>query len=270
MTAVLRVGAAQLVLSDEDRDLNLAAAWSAVFQARGLGLDLLLLPELWQEGYALDKRAPVASAEADLPRHPMAAMAREGGLAVAGTLAIATARGVLNRLVVFGPSGEILGTQDKVHLFGPGGERRWFAEAESGRVFAVGGWELGGVICYDLRFPEWSRLLAGQGARLLLVPAQWPAVRGDQFRTLLTARALENQVYVLCANRVGSGHVPYAGHSGLIDPRGSWLGDAGTLEAGLTWGEVSRDIVTASRRHLPLWQDRRPDMYVPAGPEAAL
>ncbi|MEB3205638.1 MAG: nitrilase-related carbon-nitrogen hydrolase [Candidatus Sericytochromatia bacterium] len=261
MNPEFRAGAAQLVLSDDDREANMASAWHAVQQARALELDLLLLPELWQEGYSLDSRAPEAWPEDAVERHPMAAMAREGKLVVAGTVALATARGMTNRLLVFEPSGALVGQQDKVHLFGPGGERRWFTEADAGAPFHLGSWEVGGVICYDLRFPEWSRKLARAGASLLLAPAQWPAVRGAQFRTLLTARALENQVYVLAANRVGSGHVPYGGHSGLIDPRGNWLADAGTDEAGVAWGTLSQDKVGAARRHLPLWQDRRPGMY---------
>ncbi|MEB3299137.1 MAG: nitrilase-related carbon-nitrogen hydrolase [Candidatus Sericytochromatia bacterium] len=270
MNRSLRLGAAQMELSDQDRAINMAAARRAVEEAVSLKLDLLLLPELWHEGYALDRHCPGSWAEGGLEQHPMAGLAREAGLFLAGTMAVQTAKGLTNRLQIYGPDGRIIGHQDKVHLFGPGGERQWFVPATDRQRPEVAGWQLGGVICYDLRFPEWSRRLCIEGARVLLVPAQWPKARGQQFRTLLTARALENQVWVLAANRVGGEAVPFAGHSGLVDPKGNWLADAGTEASGVVWGTLDPAVQAAARRHLPLWQDRRPDMYLPEHPGGAL
>ena len=266
-----RIGAAQLVLSDDDPVANEAAAERAVEDAAQRGLELVLLPELWREGYALDRQAPPAWPEASLDQHPMARWARRHGLIVAGTSAVRTATGLANRFLAFGADGSQLESYDKSHLFGPGGERRWFEPGHRRVILPVGPFRAGIVICYDLRFPEWSRSLCLAGADLLLVPAQWPSVRAEQFRTLVTARALENQVYVLVANRTGAGSVEYAGHTGLVDPTGTWLSEVDAGQEGIAWGEADPGRIRKARRHLPLWQDRRPDIYLPhEGPAETL
>lgn len=115
-------------------------------------------------------------------------------------------------------------------------------------------------ICYDLRFPEPFRFVASE-TDLFVVVANWPEVRRDHWRTLLRARAIENQAYVAGVNRVGDGgKLHYAGDSALIDPLGETLAEAGDSEAVLV-GEISADRVREARERFPVLGDVRPEAY---------
>jgi predicted amidohydrolase len=124
-----------------------------------------------------------------------------------------------NTALVF-RNGRLLHRYDKVHLFTPCADDRYFSPGVPGGLFSItaGGTRLrcGVVICYDLRFPELIRLLAVQGMQVLFVPARWPAVRDDAWRTLLKARAIENQIFVAGCNADG----PEGGASYVFDPLG--------------------------------------------------
>jgi len=117
------------------------------------------------------------------------------------------------------------------------------------------------AICYDLRFPELFRTYALAGARLVLLPAQWPAPRNDHWRTLLRARAIENQCVVAGCNRVGADHNNFfGGASAVIGPWGELLVE-GSDRAALLVAEVNFDAVEEARRRIPILSDRRPECY---------
>ena len=117
------------------------------------------------------------------------------------------------------------------------------------------------AICYDLRFPEVFRPLAVAGVELIFVPAQWPLARIDQWRALLTARAIESQCYVLGVNRCGAfDNLIFPGDSILVDPSGAIAADAGD-EPGLIQAELVTNYVAELRRTFPVLEDRRDDQY---------
>jgi predicted amidohydrolase len=117
------------------------------------------------------------------------------------------------------------------------------------------------AICYDLRFPELFRKYALAGARMVILPAEWPRPRLAHWRTLLRARAIENQMYVIACNRVGgtSGD-QFPGHSAIVDPWGRAIVEGGEDEEVLT-AEINLDEVTSFRKLIPVFEDRRPDLY---------
>lgn len=163
-----------------------------------------------------------------------------------------------NTLVVVAPSGDVAHAYRKIHLFDTFGRResdRFAAGPLTPVTFEIAGRRIGIMSCYDLRFPELARALVDDGADLLLVPAAW--IGGEnklhQWRTLLTARAIENVCEVIGSNQSGP---RYVGHSMLIDPQGTIVVEASD-EPGVTLLEVDAETVAAARRENPSLNNRR-------------
>lgn len=150
------------------------------------------------------------------------------------------------------PSGEFIG-YDKRHLFAPGGEARQYTPGDSRAVVEYGGVRFLLLVCYDLRFPVWSRCRGDYDA--ILCCASWPAPRREVWRTLLRARAIENQCYAAGVNRVGDDPAArYAGDSALVDFKGRTMVEAGGGERILT-GVFDTGALAAFREKFPAWRD---------------
>lgn len=135
----------------------------------------------------------------------------------------------LNRAHVVDPDGVIRGTYDKIHPFSHGRESEHYAGGNSLQLVDIGGLIVCPMICYDLRFPELWRLARMAGAEAFAIGASWPAARAEHWRSLLVARAIENQAFVFACNRCGSDpHLDYAGGSMIVSPTGEILVDGGT------------------------------------------
>ncbi|MBI6545149.1 MAG: carbon-nitrogen family hydrolase [Cyanobacteria bacterium NC_groundwater_1444_Ag_S-0.65um_54_12] len=255
------VSVAQIPLQEGNPEANLATAKQAVCLAAQRGSDLLLLPELWLSGYDLENAGALALAPGDPFWEIMGELAQTANIAIAGSVLSRSVAGVQNLLVIFSSKGKCLASYAKVHLFGPMKEDRYLV-AGNGLAIADLGWCRAGLaICYDLRFPELFRLLASSGAAIILLPAQWPHPRLMPWRTLVRARAIENQVFLLAANRVGkAGDLTYCGHSMIVDPTGDILQEAGEHPTLLTV-EIDLAQIIETRERMPVWGDRRPDIY---------
>jgi predicted amidohydrolase len=185
--------------------------------------DLIVLPEMFNTGFAM---SPLRIAEAmDGPTMQwMARKAKDFGCVVTGSLAISEAGRFYNRLIWMNPDGTYR-HYDKRHLFRMGNEQRFFAEGEQKLLVEIKGWKISPLICYDLRFPVWSHnryLENGYEYDLLIYVANWPAPRAAVWKSLLTARALENMCYVAGVNRIGidGKGVTHQGDSAVIDFKG--------------------------------------------------
>ncbi len=265
----LTVAAAQLALKDGDEAANLATARQACEEAAARKVELLVLPELWLSGYDLEHARELALEPDDSRWDAIAALASDHGLTVAGSLMVREGHGVRNALVIFDRSGHRVARYDKLHLFPPGGEVEHLAPGDSVQVISLGpgaaqAGDLDGVglaICYDLRFPELFRALRGRGATLILLPAQWPHSRLAHWSLLVRARAVENQVFLVAANRTGrDGAIRYAGHSVILDPWGEAIVEAGDPAAVLS-ATIDLDSVAQVRARFPVWGDRRIDLF---------
>ena len=150
---------------------------------------------------------------------------------------------------------------DKVHLFCLMEEHRYLAPGRERRLFDMGGMRCALAICYDIRFCEFIRALAVNGAEALFVSAEWPAVRRDHWETLLRARAVENEMYVVACNRCGtSGAETFAGSSMIIAPDGTVLAHAGEREE-IAGAELELSSVRRMRETIPVFFDRVPELY---------
>ena len=270
-SATLRVAAVQLN-ARADRAANLAAADRLVREAAARGARLVVLPEKWT---LLGSGAQLhAGAEAiDGPAMTWAReCARELELElVAGSFTELTEDGVRhNTSVHISPDGEIRAVYRKIHMFDVTIDGLAYRESdyeEPGDQIVVtqtdAGVELGMTICYDLRFPELYRILALRGARVLLVPAAFtlPTTR-DHWETLLRARAIENQAFVIAANQIGENEPGRhsGGRSMIVDPWGVVLAQAGD-SVGVIVAELDLARLDAIRETLPALANRREAAY---------
>jgi len=215
---------------------------------------LLLLPEMFSTGFSMKVEILAESMQG-----PSVTWMQEHALKrkvyIAGTLMIKEDHKYFNRLIMVNPSGEIIATYDKRHLFSPGNENQHFTPGTEPCIIEVEGWKIACFICYDLRFPVWSRNknLTYDAAIYL---ANWPEKRISHWRALLLARAIENQAYVVGVNRTGKdgNGVPHSGDSILVSPYGEIMVDAGS-ETGWCYHQLSAEKLTQYREQFPIWRD---------------
>lgn len=248
--SALKITVLQETLSWMDGEANLRH-----FDAQLAGItgrDLILLPEMFTTGFAMEaaKRSlPEAQVVEWLHQH-----ARRTDALVGGSAAIQTEHGAVNRFLLVEPDGT-LHQYDKRHLFRMADEHHHYQPGEQRQVFEWRGWRILPQICYDLRFPVFSR--NRNDYDLALYVANWPAPRALHWQALLLARAIENQAYVAGCNRVGSdgNQHRYSGDSQIISPQGEILSAAEPHQRARLDAELSLDALNAYRERFPAWQD---------------
>ncbi|NLE43455.1 MAG: carbon-nitrogen family hydrolase [Chloroflexi bacterium] len=258
---MLTIALAQMDVNAGQSDANLARARVLCAQARDTGAELILLPELWLHGYDLAHAARWAAPVGDGGFAAMASLAQEFGLYVAGSTLECHEEGVSNTAAFYAPDGELLGAYRKVHLFRLMSEHHYLVPGNH-LVLCDSPWgPVGLAICYDLRFPELFRALALAGAMLILVPAQWPTKRLNAWLLMVRARAAENELFVAACNRVGQdGDVSFPGQSLVANPLGEAVVNGDDRDRPFI-ARVDLDDVSAARRYLPVFEDRRPGAY---------
>ena len=188
--------------------------------------DLVVLPEMFNTGFVVDQRSLAENMNGPTIEW-MARQAANHNSVITGSLVILENGNYFNRLIWMPPSGIYL-TYDKRHLFHPGNEHEQFSQGNGKLVVDMLGWKICPLVCYDLRFPVWSKNTWSNGTYeydLLLYVANWPAARSFAYRQLLIARAIENQCYVAAVNRVGidGKGTNHQGDSTIIDFKGKHL-----------------------------------------------
>lgn len=220
---------------------------------------LIVLPEMFATGFSMD--APMVAAYAEITREFMTSLASELSVHVLGGYAEPWEPKPANACSLFSPEGRELLHYQKLHPFSLASEHEHFTGGETLPTASVGGVRISALICYDLRFPEPFRPVA-RNTDLYCVIANWPDMRREAWSTLLRARAIENQAFVLGVNRVGrASGAPHSGDSALIDPMGAVTAEAVPYEEGWVFGRVDPKEVERTRRHLSFLKDRRPGLY---------
>ena len=249
----LTVSFAQTALHWHDAAAN-RAALDQLLAGLTQPTDLLVLPEMFTTGFSMD-----AAGQAEPMSGPTVAWLRATAArldaVVTGSVIIAENGHYYNRLLWVRPDGT-LSTYDKRHLFTLAGEQHTYAPGTARLTEEWRGWRVCPLVCYDLRFPVWSRNQAAAPYDLVLYVANWPAVRRPAWMTLLRARAIENVACALGVNRVGhdgSGH-EYVGDSALLDAQGSYLVEA-HAETGLFTHTLRRADLDAFRARFAALHD---------------
>lgn len=254
-----------------NRARNIATAGDLVAAAAADGAELIVLPEKWSllaGGETLASEAESLEGEALTAARGWAA--QHGVHLLAGSVTTSAGQGMpTNTSVLLAPGGEALATYSKIHMFDVevgGVEYRESDHEQAGDRIAlaeVGDFTVGLSVCYDLRFPELYRALLDEGANLFTVPSAFTSTTGkDHWETLLRARAIENEAFVLAANQVGKADPVYDswGHSMIIGPWGEVLAELEEGE-GFVVADLDPDHQKQVREKLPAVANRRPEIF---------
>jgi len=245
-----------------DPGANLATVTRMVEEAKRCSSDLVLFPELWSTGYDLSNASRYASDLDSGVFAEISSLARRVGIHILGSTLSLCGTKHRNTLTVFAPNGSLLADYSKIHLFRLMDEHKYLCAGDKIRTVDLPFGRAGLAICYDLRFPEMFRVQALAGAVMCFLPAEWPIPRLSHWQTLVQARAIENQMFVLACNRVGSdADNVFPGHSMAVDPWGEILAEGSDGEELITLS-VDLSKVLETRKTIPVLQDRRPDVYI--------
>ena len=263
----MKIAAIQMDMAFACPEQNFNRAAALVRQAAAEKPDVILLPETWNVGFYPTEDLPsLADQNAERTKTTFAALA--GALSVnivAGSVAAAFADGVRNTSLAFDRAGTCVARYDKTHLFSPMREDEHFVKGDGIASYSFDGFACGTEICYDVRFPELTRTLTVKGLDFLFVVSQWPDVRIPQLHALLKARAIENQMFVVCCNSCGSAPgTRFGGCSVAFDPLGNRLAAAGTGEE-ILLADCDTDVIRGIRESINVFRDRRPEIYFKQG-----
>lgn len=248
----LKIALIQAELIWEDQKANLHRFDKRIQQVQA-GVHLIVLPEMFSTGFSMHPTHLAQRMDGQAVSW-MKDRSRETQADIAGSLIIEEKGSFFNRLIWVKPDGRLY-VYDKKHLFGYAGEDKVYTPGDGHLLVSCHGWNIRPFICYDLRFPIWTRNLDNTYDAAIFV-ANWPERRAPHWNALLKARAIENQSYVAGVNRVGldgNGH-RYSGDTCIIDPKGR-------LVAGMRYKEaiVSHTLSAAAlesyRKEFPAWRD---------------
>jgi len=267
----VRIALAQLAGVEGDVSRNLETARKAVAEAAHLGAGCVLWPELHLTGFVEREVLPtVAEPWPGRTLGRLIAQAAGDRMALCTSFVEAAGDGrFYNTAILAGPDGGILAGYRKTHLFGA--ERRLYAPGEEmAPPTELLGVSCGLLVCYDVEFPETARTLGLAGAACLLVPSANMAPWGPRHRTFITARALENHLFVAYCNRCGESEtMAFPGESAIVDPMGDVLCEAGADEAVLC-ADIDLAIIARSAELFDYRKERRPELYGDSRPGGAM
>lgn len=254
----LKITLVQTPLHWEDPVANRAMLEEKIWEINGT-TDVIILPEMFTTGFTMNA-SPVAEVMNVTTTQWMKQMADKTGALLLGSFIVKEGAKYFNRLIWMEPGGAVK-TYDKRHLFRMANEHEVYSGGNQRWVATWKGWKILPLVCYDLRFPVWSRNRWDATAQsmdydLLVYVANWPQPRVGAWEILLKARAVENLSYVAGVNRIGSDGlgIPYNGHSAVIDPKGNvaWLGDDAEIAKTVV---LDSSVLMEHRKRFPAYLD---------------
>src|SRR6267143_1408418 len=261
----MKMAAAQMACALGDVAANVRKMREFSARAKEGGAELIVFPEVADTGYAMPVIQACATSWKEGAVPELRKIAKSLSIAIVSGVSEREGDWIYNSQVFIDAKGNVVGSYRKTHLFtgAPIGENECFSPGDELKSFPFGGFRLGLSICYDLRFPEVYRILAiEERADVFILSSAWPFPRLEHFQTLATARAIENQSYMVVSNRVGTDDgVTCCGSSAIIDPYGVILASASTDHEELVLAEVAEERITSVRNKMAVFAQRRPDLY---------
>ncbi len=245
----------QTDLKWEDKEANLAHI-SSLLRLAESDAGLVVLPEMFTTAFSMDPSRLAETMEGPAVLW-MKEKALSGGFALCGSLIISEGDKFYNRLLFVTPKGEVT-HYDKRHLHSMSGEHTVYSRGKERVILSYREFNFNMQVCYDLRFPVWSRNRGDSD--VIIYSANWPVVRSQVWKTLLVARAIENQCYVIGVNRVGTNPdgTSYSGDSVIISPKGETIASLEPFAEGVVTAELSREALDRYRADMPVWRDADP------------
>jgi len=237
----------------EDKEANLQMFEEKIFSI-SQPTEIVVLPEMFSTGFSMQPKKLAEPMNGETVEW-MKQIAAKKKIILTGSVIIEEDRNFYNRLVWVLPNGQI-GYYDKRHLFAYGDEDQHYTAGKKRLIASVKGWKINLMVCYDLRFPVWSRQQGDFEYDVLIYVANWPERRVHAWTTLLRARAIENQSYVIGVNRTGDdgNKIPYTGESMAVDPMGEILYHKNDEEDVFTV-TLDKSHLEKTREKFPFWKD---------------
>ncbi len=260
----MKVTCIQMDMAFARPDENFALAEKLVRQAAKAGTDTIVLPETWNTGFfPHENLAELSDNNGRRTKEVFGSLSKELDVnIVAGSVANRKADGIYNTCHVFNRKGECVAEYDKTHLFSPMGEDEFFKKGDHVCRFTLDGVKCAVIICYDVRFPALTRTMTVKGVDIMFMVSQWPLVRVPHLEVLTKARAIENQMFMVCCNSAGkAGETVYGGNSSITDPWGETIAHAKGSEGEIIYGECDTNILKGIRESINVFADRRPELY---------
>ncbi len=259
-TSPITAAVVQFNVKQGDIDANLVYVSDALTNVAADGANLAVLPEMWSTGFAYKTLNELAVRTEDVVA-ALCELSARLKLVIIGSQPEPSGDGrVFNTIHVI-DNGKVVSRYRKLHLFSLLGEDKAFKGGDAWCLADTTIGKVGVIVCYDLRFPELSRRLDLEGAEVICVPAQWPKPRQEHWRTLLRARAIENQLYIVACNACGLiGKLDFFGMSMVIDHKGEVIADAGEQQCEIL-ATLDRQAMDEWRSQIPCFKDRRPELY---------
>jgi predicted amidohydrolase len=253
----MKVASIQMSVVEDDKTATIDKAVANIHRCQGV--DLTILPEIWNVGFmSFDRYIPEAEDRGGPTLTRMRAAAEENGTYLHTGSFVEKQNGqYYNSSYLISPQGDILANYRKIHLFGYNSrETQILAPGDAAVVVDTPLGKIGLATCYDLRFPELFRKMVAQGAEIFLICSAWPYPRLEPWLMLNRVRALENQCFLVSSNSVGLNQgIQFVGHSMISDPWGTIMAGAGDNEI-IIKSEIDLDILKAARDQFPALSDR--------------
>jgi omega-amidase len=248
----MKISVIQPDIAWEDKSRNFQNLTSLIFPLLN-NTDIIILPEMFNTGFSMRPAELGEPADGETFMW-MKALAEKGNFGVCGSYIVKEGIHFFNRWVFVSPDNTTW-HYDKRHLFSMGGEDSLFSAGTSRLVFSFRGVKISPFICYDLRFPVWSR--NRDEYDLIIYSANWPEIRKNVWNTLLKARAIENQCYVAGCNRTGTDAegIKYCGESMIINPRGELIEFAESEDECSITADISISELADFRKKFPVSSD---------------
>jgi len=261
----MKIAAAQISCMLGDFSANLRKVRDFAVLAKKSGAELIVFPEMADTGYSMPVIQKHAKKWSDGAAPELQKIAKEISIAVVAGISDRDGASIFNSQVLVNGRGEVVAKYRKTHLVtaAPLDERVCLSPGNEFVSCAVGKFNVGLSICYDLRFPEMARaLVIERGANVIVNSSAWPVVRAEHLRILALARAVENQSYLIIANRVGTDDgVTFCGSSLIVDPSGAILAAASPDREELIGAEISEQVIADVRNQVTVFAHRRPELY---------
>lgn len=255
-----RAGCVQFNVKKGDIKANLNKILHYLSDLASENADFALLPEMFSCSFD-NERLSEHAGFSDEVIQTLCGLAQKNRMAIAGSLPEKEKDAVYNTMVFIDTDGNIRAKYRKAHLFRLTGENLYYNAGNQIVTAETSLAKAGLMICYDLRFPELARKLYLDGAQILLIPAQWPTPRKEHWETLARARAVENQLYVICTDRTGrEDELDFPGCSMIISPSGDILAKGDDKE-GVIFADIDLSLIDRVRAQIPCREDRRDDLY---------
>ena len=261
----MKVATAQISCVLGDRTANLDKVRDFASRAKDSGTELIVFPEMIDTGYSMPAIKQYAAAWEEGAAAELQKIAKQLALGIVCGISDRDGEFIYNAQVFIDASGEIVAKYRKTHLVtaAPLDERSCFSPGNEFVSCKIDTFNVGLTICYDLRFPEMCRTLAvGHNVNLFVTSSAWPSIRMEHLQILMRARAIENQCYLILANRIGTDDgVTFCGSSAIIDATGAIVAGASVDREELLQAEISNAVIDSVRTNMAVFAHRRPELY---------